>query len=543
MRLNAVRQMPGLRSVALPSFTMAALVCASAADRVGAQQSSPPQGPPIEIVEVTIGELHAAMLQRTLTSRQLTQLYLDRIEAYDKHGPSINALTSIHPRALELADSLDRILRETGRLAGPLHGIPVIVKENYDTYDLPTTAGARVLRSSVPPDDAFMVRRIREAGGIVIAKSNMAEWAFSPLETIGSALPGYTFNPYALNRVPAGSSGGTAAAVAASLGTVGLGTDTGNSIRGPSSHNALVGIRPTIGLTSRDGIIPLYLERDVGGPMTRTVEDVARVLDVVAGADPADPATAESAGRIPATYTAFLDADALRGVRLGVVRRLSNRPGAEPEVITRFEEAMEDLGRLGATVIDSIDMWVLDSVRVSLCSSFRRDLEAYLATLGDDAPVRTLEAILESGDFHPSVEGRLRRAMNDSTAGEAERCRRSAEQRRQFQEGLRRIMADHDLDGLIYPTWANPPRLVGDLSTPAGDNNQNLAPPSGFPAITVPMGWVRDGTLPVGLQILGEAWSEPQLIAMAFAYEQATHHRKPPPTTPPLHASGGPGSR
>jgi Asp-tRNA(Asn)/Glu-tRNA(Gln) amidotransferase A subunit family amidase len=480
-------------------------------------------------VEATIAGIHDAMRAGRLTARQVVAQYLQRIEAYDKRGPAINAITNVHPRALEIADSLDAILASTGRLVGPLHGIPVIVKENYDTFDMPTTAGSRALRSSVPPDDAFMVRRLREAGAIIIAKSNMAEWAFSPLETIGSVLPGYTFNPYALNRVPAGSSGGTAAAVAASLGVVGLGTDTGNSIRGPSSHTALVGIRPTIGLTSRDGIIPLYLERDVGGPMTRTVEDGARVLDVVAGVDPADPATADAARHIPGTYLDALDADALRGARFGVVRDLSNRRGAEPEVIERFDEAIARLRELGATVIDSVDMWVLgDSMRVSTCSGFRSDLEDYLASLGQDAPHRTLASIIESGDFHLSVEARLRRALDDTTERDPERCRLAAERKQRFEEGLRSIMREHRLDAFIYPTWANAPRLIGDLATPAGDNNQNLAPPSGFPAITVPMGWVRDGRLPVGLQFLGEAWSEARLIGFAYAWEQANPVRRAP---------------
>lgn len=345
---------------------------------------------------------------------------------------------------------------------------------------------------------------------------------------MGSAHPGYTFNPYALNRVPAGSSGGTAVAVAANLGTVGLGTDTGNSIRGPSSHTALVGIRPTLGLTSRDGIVPLYLERDVGGPMTRTVTDAAVVLDVVAGYDPADPVTAASEGRIPETYTAFLDPDALNGARLGVVRRLSNREGADPEVLQRFEEALETMGRLGATVIDSVDMRFLDTIRVTLCSSFRRDLEGYLATLGPDAPFRTLAEIADSGRIHVTVEQRLRAFLNDGDAGDPERCRRAAESVERFRTALREVLARDSLDALVYPTWSNPPRLIGDLVSPHGDNNQNLAPPSGFPAITVPMGWVRNGTLPVGLQFLGDAWSEPRLIALAYAYEQATLHRQPP---------------
>ena len=485
-------------------------------------------GPSFDVVETTIADIHAAMREGRLTARQLVEIYLDRIERYDRSGPTLNAITVVNPRALEVADSLDREFARTGRFVGPLHGIPVIVKDNLDTYDLPTTAGSASLAGSIPPDDAYMVRRLREAGAIVLAKSNMAEWAFSPYETVGSAHPGYTFNPYALNRVPAGSSGGTAVAVAANLGTVGLGTDTGNSIRGPSSHTALVGIRPTLGLTSRDGIVPLYLERDVGGPMTRTVTDAAVVLDVVAGYDPADPVTAASEGRIPETYTAFLDPDALNGARLGVVRRLSNREGADPEVLQRFEEALETMGRLGATVIDSVDMRFLDTIRVTLCSSFRRDLEGYLATLGPDAPFRTLAEIADSDRIHVTVEQRLRAFLNDGDAGDPERCRRAAESVERFRTALREVLARDSLDALVYPTWSNPPRLIGDLVSPHGDNNQNLAPPSGFPAITVPMGWVRNGTLPVGLQFLGDAWSEPRLIALAYAYEQATLHRQPP---------------
>jgi Asp-tRNA(Asn)/Glu-tRNA(Gln) amidotransferase A subunit family amidase len=268
--------------------------------------------------------------------------------------------------------------------------------------------------------------------------------------------------------------------------------------------------------------------------MARTVADVAVTLDVVAGADPADSVTAASAGKIPPTYTAFLDANALRGARLGVVRRLSDRPGADPEVVASFDRAIEDLQRAGATVIDSIDVWVLDSVRVTLCSSFRRDFEAHLASLGAKAPFRTLQELADSGGFHVTVESRLRRNLDDGNAGDPERCAAAAESVGRFREGLRAVLAHDRLDALIYPTWSNPPRLIGDLSSPAGDNSQNLAPPSGFPAISVPMGWVHGGVLPTGLSILGDMWSESKLIALAYAYEQATNHRRPPPTTPPL---------
>jgi amidase len=484
-----------------------------------------------DVSEATIAELHQLMLERRLTATQLVQAYLDRIDAYDKRGPSLNAITVINPKALQRAAELDADLARTGRLTGLLHGIPVIVKDNYDTADLPTAAGSRSLADVLPPDDAFMVRQLREAGAIIIAKSNMAEFAFSPYETVGSFVPGYTFNPYALNRVPAGSSGGTAAAVSANLGAVGLGTDTGNSIRGPSSHTALVGIRPTIGLTSRDGIVPLYLERDVGGPMTRTVTDAARVLDVVAGYDPADTATARAREHVPETYTAFLRADALRGARIGVVRRYADMPTADSAVVALFDRAVRDLERAGAAIVDPIELPFIDSIPGTLCSSFRVDIEAYLQTR-PGAP-QTLEQIIESGRFHVTLERRLRSLARDSLGGTAERCRAAAENRARFRERLSAVLRDRQLDALVYPTWSNPPRLIGDLVSPHGDNNQVLAPRSGFPAITVPMGYAYD-TLPAGLQFLGDAWTEPRLIALAFAYEQATRHRRPPPTAPPL---------
>jgi len=266
---------------------------------------------PFDVVEASIADIHEAMREGRLTSRQLVQLYIDRIEAYDKQGPALNAIIVVNPNALRRAQELDEVFAETG-MVGPLHGIPVIVKDNYDTADLPTSGGSLSLRESTPPDDAFQVRKLREAGAIVLAKANMAEFAFSPYETVGSALPGHTRNPYALNRVPAGSSGGTAAAVAASFGTVGLGTDTGNSIRGPSSHTALVGIRSTMGLTSRDGIIPLYLDHDIGGPIARTVADGVAVFDVIVGFDETDPVTADSVDHRATSYLGYLDINAAR---------------------------------------------------------------------------------------------------------------------------------------------------------------------------------------------------------------------------------------
>ena len=487
-----------------------------------------------DVVEATIADIHGAMQSGTLTARELVEAYLARIEAYDKQGPALNSIIVINANALARADELDAELARSG-LTGPLHGIPMIVKDNYDTSDLPTTGGSLSLAGSRPPDDAFQVRRIREAGAIVLAKSNMAEFAFSPYETVGSALPGYTRNPYALNRVTAGSSGGTAAAVAASFGTVGLGTDTGNSIRGPSSHQSLVGIRSTMGLTSRDGIIPLNFARDIGGPMARTVADAVRVFQVIAGHDPADPFTEPSRDREPVDYLEHLIEGALEGARIGVSRETIDET-ADPEVVERFDEALEDMRRLGAVIIDPVALPPAGRQGRGLggCRRFAHDLNHYLASLGPDAPFKNIQEIVESRRYHPSIAPRLRSAAEGpQTLDEQPGC---AEQRDRDDAYRARVLAaltENRLDALAYPTWDNPPRLIGDLNTPHGDNSQQLSPRSGFPAITVPAGFVRDG-LPIGLQLLGEAWSEARLIELAYSYEQATRHRVPPPTVPPL---------
>ena len=494
---------------------------------------------PIVVEEATIPELRAALLEGRLTARQLVEHYLERIEAYDRQGPSLNALIVVNPRALERAEALDAALA-AGEPTGPLHGIPVIVKDNYDTADLPTTAGSLSLAESIPPDDAFQVRQLRDAGAIVLAKSNMAEFAFSPYETVGSALPGYTRNPYDTRRVTAGSSGGTAAAVAANLGAVGLGTDTGNSIRGPSSHNGLVGIRSTMGRTSRDGIVPLYLDHDIGGPMARTVTDAALVFSLIAGPDPADPVTLESAEYPLEAWQTWLDPKGLRGARLGVVRQLTRE--IDPEVSEVFTAALADLRRGEAIVVDPVEIPELDSIPRGerWCPRFRHDLDAYLASLGDAAPYANLEAIRDSGLFHPSVQGGIDYFLEvePGPPESLEICRTAWRRGEELAAGVRRVLEVHQLDALVFPTWSFPPRLIGDLNTPAGDNSQDLSPHTGFPAVTVPMGWVRlDSTpagLPVGLQLVGDAWSEAILIRLAYAYEQRTQHRRPPVATPPL---------
>lgn len=515
---------------AILSATLAAAGLLAAAAPASAQQVGG-----VELMELTIAEAHTAMLDGTVTARQLVDAYLARIEAYDRRGPSLNAIIMINPDARARADALDAELARTGRLSGPLHGIPVIVKDNYDTGDMPTSGASASLAESRPADDADQVRRIREAGAIVLAKSNLAEFAFTAMETVGSRIPGWTFNPYALNRVTAGSSGGTAAAVAANMGLVGLGTDTGNSIRGPSGHNALVGIRSTMGLTSRDGIMPLYAHRDIGGPMTRTVEDAVRIFDVIAGTDPKDPVTAEADARRPASYLDALDLD-VRGVRIGVAGQIAYDDSADPEILARFDEALADLEALGAVVVRDFEIPGLDSLTNGVwnCPRFRYDIENYLADI-PDAPHTTLESIRESGDVHVTVMPRVERFLEfEGTPETHEGCVEGTRAEERLRAGVRTAMAEHDVVALVYPTWNNPPRLVGDLDTPHGNNSPTLSPPTGFPSITVPMGFVWNGTLPAGLQIYGDAWSEAALIRIAYAYEQATKHRKPPPTIPPL---------
>jgi Asp-tRNA(Asn)/Glu-tRNA(Gln) amidotransferase A subunit family amidase len=412
----------------------------------------------------------------------------------------------------------------------------MIVKDNFETTELPVTAGSLSLQGFVSDRDAFLVRRIKAAGAIVLAKSNMDEFAFSPYETVSSILPGYTKNPYALDRVTAGSSGGTAAAVAANLGAVGLGTDTGNSIRGPSSHQALVGIRSTLGLTSRAGVVPLLLYSDIAGPMARSVADAVAVFQVVVGEDPADSVTRAARDHPAEDYAAALVKSGLTGARIGVLRQAYDSATIDPEIVAVFDHALTDLRRGGAVVveparIDSLEPWL--KADTDGCFDFKHDLNGWLTSHGDKVPVHSLEAIIKSKKFHPSIETGLTAAQ--AMTGDPDTvlaCRRRAELRTKLRAAVVALMDRLQLDALVYPTWSNPPRKIGDLNTPAGDNNQIFSPHTGFPALTVPMGWTRKGTLPAGLQFFGRPWRESVLIRLGYAYEQATHHRRPPATAP-----------
>jgi Asp-tRNA(Asn)/Glu-tRNA(Gln) amidotransferase A subunit family amidase len=496
------------------------------------------QGRPFDIMEATIPELQAALATGQITSRELVDLYLARITTYDQQGPTLNAISTIAPKARTEAEALDAERKAKGS-RGPLHGIPIIVKDNYDTADMQTTAGSRSLAGWIPPADAFLVKRLRAAGALIIAKSNMHEFAYG-WETIGS-LFGQTRNPYALTRNAGGSSGGTGAAIAANFATVGMGSDTCGSIRVPASVNSLVGIRGTQGLLSRTGILPLSHTQDIGGPLGRTVTDVAIVLDAIVGYDPADPQTAKSLGNIPERYTAFLDLKGLRGARLGLVTNFSGT-AADPAVTAVVLAALNEMRAQGAEVVEvTIPNWQalftapLDPY-VVIGQEFKFDLNAYLVQR-PTAPVHSLEEILASGKVsaHETVEPRLRDAQAVATQDTKEYYEHLA-RRSTIKQAILQAMAANRLDALVYPTVSQKAPLLNELQ-PLESVTCYLSANAGLPAITVPGGFTADG-FPVGVELLGRPWSEPTLLKLAYAYEQATRHRRSPASTPALTASG-----
>lgn len=482
----------------------------------------------IGLDELTITEIHSNYTNGIYNCEQLVQAFIKRIKAKDS---SINSITFINPNALAIAKKLDIEFKSTGQLR-PLHGIPMIVKDNFNTEGLPSTAGSLALKDFTPEQNATMVQKLVDAGAIIIAKSNMAEWAFSPMHT-ESSTGGTTRNPYNTAYVPAGSSGGTAASIAANFGVIGLGSDTGNSIRGPSSHNALVGFRSTMGLTSRAGIIPLYLRNDIGGPMCRTVEDAARVLNVVVGYDPKDPITTYSKGKIEEDYTKFLVLDGLRNTRIGVLRILSDH-NPDKEITDIFNKALTDMEGLGATIVDSIQIPNFSELRRNQwCDVFKQDLENYLSEFVKNDTIATLDDIARIGSKSLyAEEGVLyfRDAPNGRSSTPQIPCGNVYEDERSiaFRTTIEKVMDEMNLDALVYPTWNNKPATIEHFEEEyKGDNSQVIAPHTGQPAFTVPMGFIEEN-LPVGLQFLGRMYAEPILIKMTYSYEQGTKHRVKP---------------
>jgi len=493
-----------------------------------------------DLAEATVDGIHAAIEAGETTAEALVDRYLARIEAYDD---DLNAILAVNPDARQRAETLDARFAEEG-FVGPLHGVPIVLKDNKDTHDMATTAGSEALAESMPPRDAFVVERLREAGGVILAKANLQEFAFG-VDTV-SSLGGATRNAYDLDRRPSGSSGGTAAAVAANLGAIGTGSDTCSSVRSPPAFNNLVGLRPTRGLVSRTGIVPLSGTQDTAGPVTRTVADAARMMDVMAGYDPADPLTAKGVGRAPdGGYVSHLDERGLEGVRIGVVRELFGLQDEEsaPEsaagaVTAVIEEAIAEMEAAGATIVDPVgivDEECLASARV-LKYEFRRDFEGYLDELGEAAPCETLAEIVESGRVTPTVESRIHEAGIldvdvDRLEDDPEYLAR-LDRRERIEVDTVRRMVERDLDALLYPPSTIPPVEIPE-NQPFAELPCELAAHTGLPAIVVQAGFTDDG-LPVGVELLGRAFSEPRLFELAYAYEQATRHRRPPDGFGPL---------
>jgi amidase len=504
--------------------------------QVRAQAASAPASAGLpSVLDATIPELQQAMDAGRLTSLELVEIYLARIEAYDRNGARLNAILRINPRARAEAAALDQE-RARGAVRGPLHGIPVILKDNYDTHDLPTSGGSVALAGLVPPDDGFQVQRLRTAGAIILAKSNLHELAMG-ITTV-SSLGGQTRNPYDPNRNPGGSSGGTGAAVAAAFAAVGWGTDTCGSIRIPSCFNNLFGLRPTKGLSSIDGIIPLAHTQDVGGPLARSVTDLAVALDATVGPDPADPSTRALEGRDLPGFLEALDPGALQGARLGIVPALFGDPPEDREVEALLREAMGRMVQAGADTVE-VEIPGLDELvgpSSVIDHEARFDLMDYLAAT-PGAPVTSLGEILDQG-LHHSTLGEAFRRRERAESRDSEAYRAALVKREELAAALLEVMDANALDALVYPTVRQRPALIGERQ---GGSTCQVSAGSGFPALAVPGGFTADG-LPTGLELLGRPFDDARLVAMAFAYEQVVDPRRPPPTAPPLQDGKPPAS-
>ncbi len=491
----------------------------------------------LNIVEASVIDLQAAMASGQVSSESLVRLYLTRIRAFDQHGPTINSVIELNPDALAIAKELDRE-RKRKTVRGPLHGIPVLLKDNIATLDtMQTTAGALALMGQKPNRDAAIVKRLRDAGAVIIGKTNLSEWANfrSSRSTSGwSSRGGLTKNPYMLDRNTSGSSSGSAAAIAASLATLAVGTETDGSIVSPASINGLVGLKPTLGLVSRDGIIPIAHSQDTAGPMTRTVADAAALLTVLAGADARDTST-RNAAAYTQDFTKFLARDGLKGKRLGVVRNLFAAPNDLAAAV--IERALAVLKSEGATLIDVPDVPNADKYEQSeydvLLYEFKADLAGYLAEFTPNAPIKSLADVIAFNNKHrekvmPHFEQEhfMRAQSKGPLTEKAYLDALANNQKFSREEGIDRVLKEHKLDALVAPTGA--PAWLTDFVR--GDNSgasfSSPAAVAGYPHITVPAGFVQG--LPVGISFVGTAWSEPTLLAIAYAYESASKARRAP---------------
>lgn len=493
--------------------------------------------------EATIADVHAAFKAGQLSCRQLVQLYLNRIAAYDKQGPALNAVQTVNPRALQEADKLDAAYKASGPV-GPLHCIPVLLKDQVETADMPTTYGSALFKDFVPATDATIVTRMKRAGAIIIAKATMGEYAS---RYVGSA-SGVVRNAYDPNRNASGSSGGTGAGIAANYALLGVGEDTGGSIRGPAAVSSLVGLRPTVPLVSRHGMMPATPGSDTLGPMTRTVTDAAILLDVIAGYDANDAVTAQSVGQIPKTYTATLARDGLKGTRIGVIREpmdaKSDPKSADyRQVKAVMDKAYADLKAQGAELVDPIVIPRLRELvrRIHTDNHYETEqaINAYLAR-HKNAPVKNFRDIIVSGQVVP---WRIKGLMDGVSKSKTDPgYLQVVLGREELRNSVLQIMADQRLDALVYATFDHSPTVIApDVLTnpdPKDDygrgSNRALSPALSFPAIAVPAGFTAD-QLPVGIEFLARPFAEGTLFKLVYAYEQATRNRKPPPLTPPLN--------
>ena len=509
----------------------------SASARENSQVTQHVEIPSFEFDEKTVSELQEDMKSGKYTAYSIAEKYLSRIEVIDRHGPAVNSVIETNPDALAIASALDKERKEKGP-RGPLHGIPVLIKDNIDTADrMMTTAGSLALVGSKPPKDSFVAQKLREAGAVILGKTNLSEWANirSRHSSSGwSGRGGLTRNPYALDRNPCGSSSGTGAAISANLAAIGIGTETDGSIVCPSTANGLVGIKPTVGVVSRSGIVPISHTQDTAGPMCRTVRDAAILLGALVGVDSDDSATKESSGKSFTDYTQFLKPDGLRGARVGVARKYS---GFNERVDSVMESALDVLKKQGATVVDPAEIETLgkfdDTEFTGFLYELKADLNAYLARLGPSAPVKSLKEIIEFNERNREKE--MPYFGQDVFIKSEEKGPLTTKEyldavetnhRLSRKEGMDAVMDKHNLDALVAPTGG--PAWLTDLVN--GDHftggSSNAAAVAGYPDVTVPAGFIFG--LPVGISFFGRAWSEPVLIRLAYAFEQATKVRKPP---------------
>jgi amidase len=520
-------------------FSGVALATVTNLAESAAVKASPP--PASELDELTTRELQSGMTSGKYTAHSITRTYLGRLEEIDKRGPAINSVIELNPEALAIADALDKE-RKGGRVRGPLHGIPVLIKDNIDTHDrMTTTAGSLALGGSIPPQDSFVAKKLRDAGAVIIGKTNLSEWAnfrSSHSSSGWSGRGGQTKNPYVLDRNPCGSSSGTGASIAANLATIGVGTETDGSVVCPSNANSLVGIKPTLGLISRAGIVPIAHSQDTAGPMCRTVTDAAILLGALTGVDTRDDATKSSAGKSLTDYTKSLDANGLKGARIGVHRKGF---GFNDAVDKLMNDCIDIIKRRGATVIDPADIPTAgkfdDSELEVLLYEFKADLNEYLRSLGARAPVKSLKEIIDFNEQYRDREmpwfGQDIMTKAQAKGPLTDKAYRDALAKNRLlsrKEGIDFVMDKNKLDALIAPTggpawttdWVNGDHFTGGYSTTSAI--------AGYPHLTVPAGYVFG--LPVGLSFFGRAWSEPALIKFAYAFEQATKARRPPQFLP-----------